>query len=320
MYSAHSKLQLDFDDQEYSSTPIPFGRSVGNAFGAGAFGQGTSSSFGHGGFGGSGSGADSPTASIPPTFPSERADRSYFHSRQDSVTSEDSNHSANYSAGHSSRYTPSKPFAHSSQTSLATTTTSPFTKKSSFASIRNAFKSGKSHDPPPVPQIDHQAYPVLKNPFNRSASSLAHPTPTTTYRKASVTTSPPHQRPPTPGSSDPRARGTSKSRNHSYAKSQHSQSGSIFHASDNGSDVGHGIPFSGSPPPVPRVPNALGGQGFGNEAGFPDYDDKVVMDPKSPSDYALHAVFMRFAAVAERKIDAFLRERLVCFIRVLDNA
>ena len=299
------------DDEEFTSTAIPFGRSAGHSFGAGAFG--------HGGFGGSGSGANSPTATTSLTFSTERADRSYFHSRQDSVTSEDSSHSANYSAGHSSRYTPSKPFAHSSQTSLATTTTPPFTKKSSFASIRNAFKSGKSHDPPPVPQIDHQAYPVLKNPFSRSASSLAHSTPTATYRKASVTTSPPNHRPPTPGSSDPRARGIPKSRNHSYAKSQHSQTGSIFHASDNGSDVGHGIPFSGSPPPVPRVPNALGGQGFGNEAGFPDYDDKVVMDPKSPSDYALHAVFMRFAVAAEKKIDAFLRVGLVCIIYVLDN-
>jgi len=36
-------------------------------------------------------------------------------------------------------------------------------------------------------------------------------------------------------------------------------------------------------------------------------DDKVVIDPKTPADFALHAVFMRFATSAEEKIDAFLR-------------
>jgi hypothetical protein len=35
------------------------------------------------------------------------------------------------------------------------------------------------------------------------------------------------------------------------------------------------------------------------------------MDPKTPSDYALHAVFMRFASSAEIKIDTFLRQSLV---------
>jgi len=33
--------------------------------------------------------------------------------------------------------------------------------------------------------------------------------------------------------------------------------------------------------------------------------------PKMPSDYTLHAVFIRFATLAEAKIDAFLREPLV---------
>lgn len=36
-------------------------------------------------------------------------------------------------------------------------------------------------------------------------------------------------------------------------------------------------------------------------------EDRVVIDPKTPSDYALHAVFIRFAAEAEAKIDAFLK-------------
>jgi hypothetical protein len=253
----------------------------------------------------------------------ERADRNYFHSRNDSVTSEDSNHSGNHSANHSmnasARYPPARPFAHSSQTSVATTSTSAFSKKPSFASIRNAFKSGKSTEAPPVPQLDHQAYPVLKNPFNRSTSSLAH-APTSTLRKGSVTTSPPYQRPPTPGSSEPRNHKLSKSKSHSYAKSQHSHSGSIYYNSENGSDLGHGNPYSASPPPVPRVPNAFGGHGYQSETPpSAEYDDKVVIDPRTPSDYALHAVFMRFATSAEMKIDAFLRQPLVRSISMFYN-
>ncbi len=40
-------------------------------------------------------------------------------------------------------------------------------------------------------------------------------------------------------------------------------------------------------------------------------DDKVVMDPKTPSDFALHAIFIQFASLAEGKIDVFLRHILV---------
>lgn len=270
--------------------------------------------FGGGGFGGMVSGQESPTAMSPMVL-SERADRSYFHSRNDSVNSQDSNLSANHSTNHSmnvsSRYPPSKPFAHSSQTSLATTTTSSFSKKSSFASIRNAFKSGRNTEAPPVPQIDTQAYPVLKNPFNRSTSSLAH-APASTARKGSVAISPPQQRPTTPGSNELRNHKLSKSKSHSYAKSQHSQSGSIFHTSENGSDLGHANSYSTSPPPVPRMPNAFGTQGHRNETSpSAEYDDKIVIDLRTPSDYALHAVFMRFVTSAEMKIDAFLRQNLV---------
>jgi len=45
----------------------------------------------------------------------------------------------------------------------------------------------------------------------------------------------------------------------------------------------------------------------------PDYyfeDEKVILDPKTPSEYALHAVFIRFATTTESKIDAFLRQSL----------
>ncbi len=123
--------------------------------------------------------------------------------------------------------------------------------------------------------------------------------------------SPSFGRPATPGSGDKYVRGfTAKSKSHSYAKSYHSQSGSIFHISDGGSD-GHGLPSS--PPPVPRVPNGIGEMLRSETPPIPDLEeDKVVMDPKTPSDYALHAVFIRFATSAETRMDAFLREPLVC--------
>lgn len=53
---------------------------------------------------------------------------------------------------------------------------------------------------------------------------------------------------------------------------------------------------------MPRVPSAYGNLRDDTE------DDKVIMDPKTPSDFALHAVFIRFATSAEEKIDAFLRQ------------
>ncbi|KAF8634828.1 hypothetical protein AX17_004079 [Amanita inopinata Kibby_2008] len=263
----------DFDDEEYSSAPTPFGRSTGHGFGSPAFG----------------SALDSPVPSTP--FGSHERTHFPSHSRGDSAASVDSTGS-----GFTRVTSKSTPFAHSSQSSITTTSTSPFSKKPSFASIRNAFKSGKLTDAPPLPQLDNQAYPILKNPFNRSTSSLNHST-ATNSRSATLSAFP---RPPTPTTK-------LKSKNHVYAKSHHSQTGSIYHISD-GSDHGH--PFlTSSPPPVPRVPN-----GFGHmprsETPPPIFDleeDKVVIDPKSPSDFALHAVFIRFADLAEKKIDAFLR-------------
>ncbi|KAJ7063490.1 cell morphogenesis N-terminal-domain-containing protein [Mycena amicta] len=272
----------DFDEDEFNSTPVPFGRTGGNGL-----------------FGAFGTGQDSPINATP----SLGFDRAAFfpsHSRGDSVASEDSGHSI------STRYTSktTTPFAHSTQSSIAAP--SGFTKKTSFASIRAAFKSGaKANDAPPVPHIDNQPYPVLKNPFNRSTTSLNH----TSRGATSVTTSPPYHRPPTPGSSDGRYTHRpppSKARGHGYAKSTHSQTGSIFHYSDGGSDYAQSHAYSSSPPPVPRMPNAFGAV---HRSETPDYeDDKVVMDPKTPSDYALHAVFIRFAASCEAKIDVFLKE------------
>ncbi|KAG6820914.1 hypothetical protein H0H93_009688 [Arthromyces matolae] len=266
----------DFADDDYgsSSTTTAFGRSGTSAFGFG-------NPFG-------GSGQDSPTVATPVV---ERNERSFFpsHSRMDSGASEDSAHSG------TTRYT-SKPF-HSSSSSIATSA-SAFSKKPSFASIRNAFKSGKSsNDTPPVPSIEY-AYPALKNPFNRSTSSLSQ-TPNTP--RTAINTASPSFRPPTPS--------TRGQRSKQHAKSQHSQTGSIFYTSDGGSDLGHGF-SSSSPPPVPRVPNGFG-QNSRSDTPPTDYEEeKIVVDPKTPSDYALHAVFMRFATIADSKIEAFLRHQL----------
>jgi len=206
------------------------------------------------------------------------------------------------------RYT-SKPSGHSSHSSITTTSTA-FSKKPSFASIRNAFKSGKNNDPPPVPTLEHHPYPVLKNPFNRSTSSLnTHTSPVSSRGPfgSFMATSPPLARPPTPSSST-----RAKSKNHVYAKSQHSHSGSFFHASDPGSDYGPPS-FSSSPPPVPRVPNVFGPF---HPSDTPDFeDDKVVVDPQTPTDYALHVVFIHFATSAETKIDTFLRQALVRYLQ-----
>ncbi|KAF5391713.1 hypothetical protein D9757_001660 [Collybiopsis confluens] len=283
----------DFDDEDYGSSTIPFGRSAGNAFGFGssAFGS-TAGGFGSGDFGGTGSAPESPTSMTPIA---DRNERAFFnsHNRGDSVTSVDSAGSGSTRYANRSA-TSFGTLVHSAQSPVTTTSTG-FNKKPSFASIRNAFKGGKSIEPPPIPQLDNY---VFKNRFNRSTSSLNNSS-AAISTKGSITTSPPFGRPSTPASVDTRY-GRSK-KNHSQAKSFHSQSGSIFHVSDGGSD-GHGqIPSS--PPPVPRVPYL--------RSETPEIeDDKVVMDPKTPSDYALHAVFIRFAASAESKIDTFLRQPL----------
>lgn len=277
-------IHPDFDNDDFQSTPIPFGRSGSHGFGA---------------FGNAGSGPSSPTIMTPIALPERSGgERSYFHSRGNSAASEDS-----FTSQPTRQIVKS---SHVAQPSI--TATSPFSKKPSFASIRNAFR--KNTDVPPLPSLDHQAYPILKNPFNRSTSSL--PYSTLTSHKTFNPTSPPHPRPPTPGSNDTRSRVPARARGHSTARSHHSQSGSIFYSSDTGSDLGHGFSYSSSPPPVPRVPDGFGAHMLSGEGPLITADDdKVQSGPKMPSDYALHAVFIRFATLAEAKIDAFLREPLV---------
>ncbi|KAI0076513.1 hypothetical protein K474DRAFT_1622759 [Panus rudis PR-1116 ss-1] len=268
----------DFDEDDFSNTPL-FGRSQG----PGLFGSATS-------------GSDSPTILTP--VATERPERSYFHSRNDSAASEDSSHSI----PHTSRKLKT-PFAHSAQSSVATTSSSPFSKKPSFASLRNAFK--KSNDAaPPVPILDQQAYPVLKNPFNRSTSSLAQHA-----SRPSMHASPPHVRPPTPASGDAKMRRTpSRSKGHGYGRSQHSYSGSIFHFSDGGSDHGHGFSLM-TPPPVPPVPQGFGHHfPMGESDSIPEIGEQVTIEPRTPADFALHAIFIRFAACAESLIADFVSQ------------
>jgi hypothetical protein len=207
-------------------------------------------------------------------------ERSFFyHTRGDSSASVESTSSA------TTKLASKSTFSHSAQPSLANTTTG-FSKKPSFASIRNAFKSAKNSETPPLPSFDNSPYPVLKNPFgNRSTSSLNQSFPESKSSRGAI---------------------LSKSRSHGPTRSHHSQSGSLYHISDAGSD--HFV--LPSPPPVPRVPSAYGRM-YQEEVALEVEEDKLVMDLKTPADYALHAVFIRFASSAEEKIDNFLRRSLV---------
>ena len=277
-------LYIDLTDDDLNLTPNPFARATGGAFGFGGFGHGQ----------------ESPVASTPTVVP-ERGDRQYFHSRGDSATSDDSIQSSRPTRK------ASVPFIHSSQSSIATSNTSSFPKKPSFASLRNAFKSGtKTNDPPPLPPLDYTSLP-----FNRSNSSLGYAT--QTLRRGPENPSPPNPRPPTPGSSEGKlSNRTTRSKGHVSGRSGHSFSSSVFHSSDPGSDHGYGFNVPSSPPPLPPIPNIF--------TGFPrsesptvvePEEDKVEVDPRTPAEYALHAVFIRFATAAEHKIGRFLKQPLV---------
>ena len=275
--SAH--FYTDLTDDDLNLTPNPFARPTGGGFGFGAFGHGP----------------ESPVASTPTAAP-ERGDRQYFHSRGDSATSDDSIQSSRPARK------AAVPFIHSSQSSIATSNTSSFTKKPSFASLRNAFKCGtKTNDPPPLPPLD----------YNRSNSSLGYAS--QTLRRGPENPSPPNPRPATPGSSEGKlSNRTTRSKGHVSGRSGHSFSSSVFHSSDPGSDHGHGFNAPSSPPPLPPMPNLF--------TGFPrsespmlvePEEDKVEVDPRTPAEYALHAVFIRFATAAENKMGRFLKQPLV---------
>lgn len=274
-YFEYSCVSAAFDDDDdFRSTPVPFGRA--NNFGA--FGQGAAF----------GQGRDSPT--MTPLALPERTDRPYFHSREDSGQSFDSEESLKYAA-----ITNGKSFAsaHSSQSSLVST---GVTKKSSFASLRNAFKSSTKSEKvdnyvPPVPQLDTQALPGMSNPFTRSQSSLGYPAPPINRRRPSANASP-----PLPPSTRPVPKG-----NNSFSGS------SIFHNSDG--DSGFGSPRIESPPPMPKMPFA---RARAPSAATEQVQvENVPSEPRTPAEYALHAVFTRFVTAAEQKIELFLKKAKV---------
>ncbi|KAG1837018.1 hypothetical protein C8R48DRAFT_751656 [Suillus tomentosus] len=214
--------------------------------------------YGFGAFRNAGSGPDSPTIMTPIALPE----------RSESAASENSFSSQ-----------------HVRQTGKSLLTTQP-----SITASSPIFKKPSLH-PSEAHSRDHQTYPVLKNPLNRSTSSSPHST-LTSNKTFNAT-------PPTPGSSESRP------------PYHHSQSGSIFHDSDTGSDHGHGFSYSSSPSPVSRVPDAFGTQTFSSDGpSIMEEDDDVSSGPKMSSDYALRAVFIRFTTLAEAKMNVFLRETL----------
>ncbi|KZT36733.1 hypothetical protein SISSUDRAFT_926525 [Sistotremastrum suecicum HHB10207 ss-3] len=248
---------LDFDD-DLHNTPTPFGRQNNQAFGHFD---------------------DSPSGT--PTI--ERTERVFFHAREDSGNSIDSDRSFHFGTPSSSRGFTN---AHSSQSSIASAAP---TKKSSFASLKNAFKSSGKSDAavPPVPPLDPQSH-AIRNPFSRSTSSLAHATPTgVSARRPSVTASPP-LRPSTP----------------SRPVKRPSRSGSVVNYSDTGSEVGHPNNRFFTPPPVPKVPTGIGRLRSSSQ----QTQDEKSVEPKTPAEFALHAVFMRFVTAAELKIESFVKQ------------
>ena len=67
------------------------------------------------------------------------------------------------------------------------------------------------------------------------------------------------------------------------------------------------------------MPNAFGGHAD-DGSSYSDVEDKIVLDPRTPSDYALHAIFIRFAASAETHMDEFLRFPVVCICHTVARA
>jgi hypothetical protein len=95
-----------------------------------------------------------------------------------------------------------------------------------------------------------------------------------------------------------------KAKGQLYRKPQHSHSSLTFHNADIGGNYTR-----------THAPNAFGGHFNSSETLISEAeDDKIVMDPRMPSKYALHAVFMQFATSVELKIDAFLGHESVCIL------
>ncbi|KAF8311336.1 hypothetical protein DL93DRAFT_1476538 [Clavulina sp. PMI_390] len=304
---------LDEDD-DFATTPIPFGRPQNFQFGQNAF----SSSPNMGG----------PLGEVSAQnwgFNGSPADT--FHARGDSYTSEPSGFghpkpNSSFSA------TKSSSSGHTTSLSNVTSHSSPHpptpARKSSFASIKNAFKTGKltsTPDIPPVPSLDSHA--GLRNPFNRGASSR-----TVTPAQSSTSVPPvPRRRPSAPGASFSfqntrsatpvaHARGVSNlsgpgvpGRKNSRGGLTHSPASSINH-----SDADHSTSLPFGSPPLPRVPNASAS--FHRPAPSFISEAAPEVEPSTPAEYALNVVLTHFVTNAERSLDSLLRSRLVRMVHL----
>ena len=265
----------DLDDgDDYAPTPTQFGRS--NA----AFG-----------------GFDSPTPSSAFGGGGGSTDRTYFHDRDDSRASIDSSISSfKFTTPQQRNGSASTVALTSIHTSNSSVTTNHFplpSRKSSFASLRNAFKSGKTTDvdAPPVPMIDPQAYPALRNPFQRSEAGATKPGQHHHGRKASL------------GKMENHAKGASTANRTVFGR-QISQSGAgAFFMGNNGSDASLALPGT---PPVPRIPGSVLRHKISSSLAASD----GAHEYNTPAVHALHVVFGRFVDAAERMLDVVLGQTL----------
>ncbi|KAG1837014.1 hypothetical protein C8R48DRAFT_782820 [Suillus tomentosus] len=169
-------------------------------------------------------------------------------------------------------------------------------ERSESAASENSFtlQSSRSHlcihqkriqevraDAPPLPPLDHQTYPVLKNPLNRSTSSSPHST-LTSNKTFNAT-------PPTPGSSESRPPCSIKGKRAFSLQDIIILNPGLYSTTRTQGVI---MTFSSDGPSIMEE------------------DDDVSSGPKMSSDYALRAVFIRFTTLAEAKMNVFLRETL----------
>lgn len=243
-----------------------------------------------------------------------------FHARGDSFASESS------SFGHtrpntSLSATKTSSSGHGPSASSATSYSTP-SRKTSFASLMSALKTGKltAQDVPPVPSLDSN--PALRTPFGRTTSARAFAPPPQQPSPAPVA----RRRPSVPGPSfsyqatrSPQvstsippvnhARGVSNmsgpaSRKGSRGALSHSPASSLNH-----SDQDHLMGPGFSSVPIPRVPNASAS--FHKPAPSFISDVSPEVEPSTPAEYALNVVLTHFVTNAERRIEDILQSRLV---------
>lgn len=292
---------LDEDD-DFANVSIPFGRPQNFQFGQQSFSSSPLNNF---------------SSTLQQNWELNSGLPESSHARGDSFASESS------SFGHgkppSSFNAPkSSSSGHATSLSNATTYSTP-SRKSSFASIRNAFKTGKllAQDAPPVPPLESN--PAIRNPFNRTVSARPFVTP----GQASGAMS--RRRPSAPGptasyqvSRSPQlstsispvthARGTSNFsgpatvRKGSRGVVNHSPASSIAH-----SDQDHMNNLSSTL--IPRGPNAP--SSFHRPAPSFVSETSPEVEPSTPAEYALNVVLTHFVTNAERRIERLLQDRLV---------